>query len=782
MPLPLLLVFLSAGLLLENFYVPGQPYLLAGCAALLFATALFLPSRWRFLPAGIAALLLGISLVALAARPPLDSNALHRFVGPEPIAVTGEVGFVGRSVRGNPFYDLQVEKLVNRGVEIPVVGKLRLYVEARDMSYVVGDRIVFMSRLRRPRLFGTPGEFNFVRYLARRGIHTLAYVRQPDAIARLADRRDASVLEAWRSVNVELIERSVHERSELGGLVRALAQGERHDVSVSQRELLAFSGLSHLFAISGLHFGLVSAALYLGCAWLWRRSTWLLEQCPPRRALPLLLVPLLYGYLCFSGGAISSWRAFLMLAAAALVMASLRRVDPLRVLAAVAMILLLGDPLLIYEAGFQLSFSATFGILLAMRSCYPWLSKRVLWQRYPLLIGLTTLTATLSTLPFVLLHFQQWSPAGLLANLFAVPLVSFVLLPLALLGALLGPFWPLAAQGCFGCCAWLLEGLLWSVERLLNWPGMAPYVFFPTPATWMWLCLLALAGIWLIAGPRRWLLPVMIGGVGLLLPWGEPPAVALTALSVGQGEALLLSFEGRRHVLVDGGGLPGSRFDVGSRLVVPALAQLGVDHLEAVILTHEHPDHMLGVPAVLERLSCNSLWTSVSPEQFPESLRRRLDRGGVTLHAPSRGWQTLDVAGSQLHLFAPGGNAAANNRSLVVYVRHAEQGILLCGDLERSGVERLLDDPPVGPVTLLKLPHHGSRHSAQQSLLEEFSPSTALVSAGFGNRYRLPHPETVALYEHALVPLWRTDVQGTLQFVPEGGGWRVTRWKEGAFR
>ena len=782
MPLPPLLLSLLAGLVLAPYLPFERPALSAAVAALLLLVAFFLPFRWRILPACCGVCLLAFSLVTQAQRPPEYPNALHRFVGAEPLAVTGEVYAVGRSSSGNLYYDLQVERLINRGLEIPVNGNLRLYLDASEAPFVAGDRLSFMGRLRRPRLFGTPGEFDFVRYLARRGIFTLAYVKRPEAIARLAVRREASLFERWRQSNAGLIRRALPHRPDLAGLVRALAQGERLDVSPQQRELLASGGIAHLFAISGLHFGLVAAGLYLAGAWWWRRSTWLLELCPPRRLLPLLLLPLLYGYLHFCGGAISSWRAFLMLAAGALVMVSLRRVSALRALAAVALVLLLSDPLLVYEAGFQLSFAATLGILLVVRRCYPLLRERVLWQRYPLLVMVTTLSATLATLPFMLLHFQQFAPAGALTNLLAVPLVSFLLLPLALLGTLLGPLCPVAARTCFSLCGDLLEGLLRGVESLLNWPGLAARDWAPSLSEWWLVCLLLVGVGLLFAGRRRLTACALLVACCTMLPWGEKPAIALTALSVGHGEALLVSFGGDRHVLVDAGGFPGSSYDVGERLVAPALARLGVKRLDAVVLTHEHPDHMLGLAKVLERVPCSELWTNVAQSRLPETVQQRLVAGDLMLHVPSPGWQDLGAISKGLQLFSPGEADNANDRSLVVYLRRGVQGALLCGDLEHPGVAQLLAEPPPGPVTLLKLPHHGSRHSAQEKLLDGFEPEVALVSAGNGGRYRLPHPDTLALYAQSAVPLWRTDLHGTLRLATDGLEWRVTRWKEGAFR
>jgi competence protein ComEC len=270
----------------------------------------------------------------------------------------------------------------------------------------------------------------------------------------------------------------------------------------------------------------------------------------------------------------------------------------------------------------------------------------------------------------------------------------------------------------------------------------------------------------------------------IFLPQKAPQTLTITALSVGQGEALLLSQPQTGHYLIDGGGLYGSTFDVGARLVAPALARLGVSSLEAVILTHDHPDHRQGLIEVLNHFPVKAFWSAQTLAELHPEIREPLLRRAIPLRTFARGWATLNQgAEGELALYVPSQTALrVNDRSLVLYARYGRDGLLLTGDLERQGVVDLLAHPPVGPVTLLKLPHHGSRYSEPWRLVEAFQPQQVFTSSGRHNRYHLPHREVAkAVTEHGL-KLNDTGRDGSLRFNSDGAGWQLQQWRKGLFR
>lgn len=330
--------------------------------------------------------------------------------------------------------------------------------------------------------------------------------------------------------------------------------------------------------------------------------------------------------------------------------------------------------------------------------------------------------------------------------------------------------------------SWVLKLASW----MLSFPLFAGSKLFLSPLQCLGLALLLFC-LLLALSPGTFRRPAAfaLAGLGLLLLFCRPPAgPALTLLSVGQGEACLLTLADGRNYLIDGGGLRSDRFDVGERLLAPALAHMGVRHLEAVILTHVHPDHSKGLPYLLRHFPVASFWSDCPLPELPAELRLALEESGVPVVRPSPGWTRM--AGTQsetLRLFASereGDNE--NDSSLVLYYLLGDKGVLLTGDLEEAGVRNFLQRSPPEEVAVLKLPHHGSRHSQTGLLLERYHPELCLVSVGRDNRYRLPARAVVEDLARREIPLWRTDRDGSLRISLAGDGLSVKHWEKGLFR
>jgi competence protein ComEC len=271
-----------------------------------------------------------------------------------------------------------------------------------------------------------------------------------------------------------------------------------------------------------------------------------------------------------------------------------------------------------------------------------------------------------------------------------------------------------------------------------------------------------------------------------LINWvsAAPATLTVTALSVGQGDAFLVSRADGRNYLVDGGGPYSRTLDVGERLLAPALASMGLRTLDAVILTHDQSDHRQGLPHIMEQFPVQAFWCSHNPEELHPSLIGALNRRDIPAVCLPAGWSILEqTEETTLALFVPAVETDnPNDRSLVLYIRQGADGALLTGDLETPGVIALLASPPPGPVNLLKLRHHGSRNSSPGLLLDRFQPHLTFVSVGAGNTFHFPHAEVLAAVDQRAIPLYRTDRSGSIRFLSDGRGWRVQQWKRGLFR
>jgi len=786
MRIPRCLAALAAGVGVASFVDPS-PILLASplCATFLFI--LLRKGRWRGFSLLAILFLAGAALYHLQLAPPNDPTHIRAFSGPTQVTVEGNLLSITKRPSGKTVLDIETKGVSSNRIEAPTWGIVRLHVGNGDVLLLPGDGILFLSKITPPRNFGIPGEFDYVRYLAARCIFATAYISDAKDLVRVppTDFAPLGLIEQWR-VNIEnTIDRAVP--AHVSSLVKALTVGLQTSIPPKTRELLTAGGISHLFAISGLHLGIVALFAYSISATVWQRSVFLLRFGPPRRYIPLLLLPLLWIYLLLAGNAVATRRAFIMACAAALLLFSKRRTDPLNLLAVAAFLLLLLTPLLLFEPAFQLSLAAVCGIvLLVPRWSAPFLHLPPLLRKGTILF-LTTVAATLTTAPLVLFHFHQFSPAGLLVNLLAVPLVGFTALPLGLLGTLLTPLSAGLASVLFRGCGLILGGLLSLVEFVISTPYFKGWSLYLSPTAHFLLFLTVTA----ILLPKKssllkgiaYALPAIAIFI-LLLPGKTSSELSVIPLSIGQGDAVLLSLDGKRHILVDGGGRESETFDVGERLLAPALGRLGVTSLDAVILTHNHPDHWNGLPAVLENFPTKAFWTPLLSEDLPPALRAVTSEKKIAVVSFPEGWTVLDqTSTSTLALFAPPQDVlSSNDRSATLYGRLGDEGILLTGDLEEEGIARILKNPPPGPVSLLKVPHHGSRKSSPQRLLDRFNPSLLFVSLGSGNSYHFPHKEVTDAIRKEGIPLFRTDIHGTVKFETTGSGWETTLWKNGVFR
>ncbi|MBK1672232.1 DNA internalization-related competence protein ComEC/Rec2 [Ectothiorhodospira shaposhnikovii] len=618
---------------------------------------------------------------------------------------------------------------------------------------VPGERWQLTLRLRRPTGFRNPGGFDYEGWLFRQGYGATAYVREPDSARRLGmDERPTHRLNRIRADLVERMGQALDERPYVGTL-QALAVGDRSGIAPEQWTTLIDTGTNHLMAISGLHVGLMAGMGYGLMLWGWRRVPALAVRLPAQRAAVIGALICAAGYAALAGFAIPTQRALAMLVVALGALWLGRVARPGRTLALALLVVLVLDPRAVLDAGFWLSFAAVGVILYAMtgRLQRPRGIRAVLRIQWVAGVGL---------LPLTLVMFQHGSLVSPLANLVAVPWVSVVVVPLTLGGVLLAPLIPWAAQWCW-LVAHLAVSLLWPLlEHMGSWPWS---LWQAAPPFWtLWPALLGLA---LILAPRalpaRWL-----GGL-LLLPmlWPVRPSLQpgefrLTVLDVGQGLATVV--QTRDHTLVyDTGPRFSPRFDAGSAAVVPYLRHEGRGRVDRLVVSHGDNDHIGGAQSVLDSLPVGEV-LSRSPDRLAHALSRECLRGET--------WQWDGVTFRMLH--PPPGWGDDNASSCVLHVSGLGGSVLLPGDVEHLGEAVLVRGEGEGlAADVLLLPHHGSRTSSSEALLDRVSPRLALVSTGFENRLGHPHQEVLDRLGARGIVLLDPAHEGALRvdFVPGEG-------------
>ena len=637
-----------------------------------------------------------------------------------------------------------------------------------------GERWQMRVRLKAPHGASNPHGFDYDLWLWEQGLQATGYVRAGpnDAPPRrlLSSAWTHPVERARQSVRLAIYQR-VADR-QLAGVLVALVVGDQNAIERTDWDVFRATGVAHLMSISGLHITMFAWAASWLVGSLWRRSA----RLTPRLCLALPAASasdwggwaLAAGYALFSGWGVPAQRTILMLFVVVLLRQRARQWPWLSTwLLAMAAVVAL-DPWALRQAGFWLSFVAV-GVLFASDSgdspahlagaqaqfAGENLPQGALWRQGLARLGAGLLqmareqwVVTLALTPLSLLLFNQVSLVGLLANALAIPWVTLVVTPLAMLGVVYAPVWDVAA----GALGWLTAFL----QMLAAWP-LASVSVASAP---LWCAVAGVLGGGLLALRLPWHWRGL--GIPLLLPvllWQparvEPGQFELLAADVGQGNAVLVR-TASHSLLYDTGPRLSGDSDAGSRVLVPLLRALG-ERLDVLMLSHRDLDHTGGAPAVLAMQPQAKLISSLE------------DRHALQAAHPSErcfAGQRWDWDGVRFEVLHPAATdyetpAKSNAMSCVLRISSGGQTALLAGDIEAAQELRLVaDDPARLKADVLLVPHHGSKTSSSPLFLAAVQPRLALVQAGYRSRFGHPAPPVVARYEERGVRLVRSDQCG----------------------
>lgn len=410
--------------------------------------------------------------------------------------------------------------------------------------------------------------------------------------------------------------------------------------------------------------------------------------------------------------------------------------------------------------------------------------RLALWSLELFMIGLVA--EMVMVLPMAL-YFHRATVFALPANMFSIPMVA-VLAPMASIAFLASLVSPWLAAIPASATALLLHGITGVIAhvshaRWADWRVSGPSLLIVAIAcvSWAMCC-------WAVRHSRRtaWLAMAILPVVASVILWPESPiltkdAMEVTAIDVGQGDSLLVVSPDGHTMLVDAGGPVGrvgslsnttqsNSFDIGEDVVSPYLWYRRLRHLDVVVLTHAHSDHMGGMPAILRNFRPNELWVGIDPGSSAyTALVQEAAELGVTvkhLHAgDAMQWGELDIATLAPSQQYQNHGAPANNDSLVLRLDYGKASALLEGDAEAGSERTMLASGSVHPVTLLKVGHHGSRTSTTPEFFAAAAPQDAIVSVGRNNTFGHPRPEVIARIASANTLLYRTDEFGLTQFL-----------------
>lgn len=733
---------------------PVYGLFLAAALVLIAPTAIKSVAFWqRVLSITAAFALLGFASTGLRATI-FSHHALAPALEGKDITVTGRVAAMPQySEAGTRFrFEVEQAELNGKPIELPPRlylgwyggvwggGELLTDLQRAPQPLQAGERWRMTVRLKAPHGGSNPHGFDFELWLWEQGLQATGYVRagpRDPAPQRLVQTGRHPVEWARQQVRDAIFERLLasggdeRDRVRLAGVVAALVVGDQQAIDRSDWDVFRATGVAHLMSISGLHVTLFAwlAALVIG--WLWRRSPRLCLALPAPSAGLLGGLLLATAYALFSGWGVPAQRTVWMLAAITLLRLSARRWPWPQVWLLACAVVVLADPWAVLQAGFWLSFVAV-GVLFATDSGARPLGRASLRHRAQALLSeqwIITLTLT----PLTLLLFGQVSLVSLVANALAIPWVTLVVTPLALLGVLLPPLWEAAAVAVQWLTGYL--GLLASLPLATLAVAQAP----------LWAGVAGLLGGVLLVMRLPWSLRLL--GLPLLLPvllWQVPrPAPGqfeLLAADIGQGNAVLVQ-TATHALLFDAGPRYSRESDAGHRVLVPLLRALDV-RLDRLVLSHRDSDHTGGAAAVLAMQPAAMLLSSIEDEHELQSLRRasRCEAG-----------QAWDWDGVHFEMLHPTVEDYAlvrrsNALSCVLRISNGAQTALLTGDIEQAQEAQLLAMAAPLQANVLLVPHHGSKTSSSPAFLDAVAPSLALVQAGYRNRFGHPAPPVLARY------------------------------------
>ncbi|MCM0035489.1 MAG: DNA internalization-related competence protein ComEC/Rec2 [Burkholderiaceae bacterium] len=661
---------------------------------------------------------------------------------------------------------------------------------------------------RQPRGTLNPHSFDYEAHLFSRNIRAIGRVRGKPV---LMSEAPFSSMQVMVSGARQYLRQSMREHvgdMTFGAVLIALAIGDQDSVKAEHWEIFNKTGITHLVSISGSHVTMLAAFGGLSMLWLWKRLRWrrqaAAEWIPAKVVAGIAALCIAWLYCLLAGWGVPARRTFFMLFVSGLVMLSRLPISASSVLCLAAAIVTLIDPWSPVATGFWLSFGAVAVLfyvgsqMQVVRNDAMTFSHRG-WNILKASARLQWII-TLAMLPALAYLFQQVSLTSPFANAIAIPVITFVVTPLALLMALVALIPGLDAVSAW--IAWFAHlALDWTMVPV-TWLAFVPSASLTVAAMPIWCLLLSLVGIvWALQPPG---VPVRWVGWTMLLPaltW-QPQALSvgawqLTALDVGQGGAIIVRT--KRHTLLFDAGPRLGISDAGQRVIAPVLRALGVRHIDTLVISHPDIDHAGGLPGLLREMPVSAAYTSFDLNQFLKHTQHVLKLASPIVRPNKRfdceaglSWSWDNVRFTFLHpivtnMLVEGliqkkhskNKIKSNARSCVLYIQGTHHSALLPGDIGIKEEHELLDrhvfhnaGAPIRADVVL-VAHHGSTSSSSERFISQLGTLHAIAQVGYLNRFSHPAPEVEQRWKSTLAAFWRTDRDGAVTAESSESGMQV---------
>lgn len=726
-------------------------------------------------------------------HPQFPKNHIIHYKDSDKYEITGTVCSIPKKFNRRQRFVINVYRMKNNKEVILATGKMRVTVYGQGPDLFKGDDVWFISRIKSIRNFKNPGGFDYQRYMAFKKIWTTAYT-QADRIRIVKTKQltfGFDYIEEYRKKVSIFIQKNAEENA--SGLLKALLLGDKTGISKDTREAFNRAGVAHVLAISGLHIGIIAMFFFaIFQTMLLRVDVFLWNGWVKKTAGILTLLPvMLYGLL--SGMSPSTQRALIMVGLFLITFLFDREQDSMNTLALAALVILIAHPPSLFLISFQLSFITVFFIIFGLNRVDYLSAIQLSWDRLQIIKKVSTFImvsflAFLGSLPIVMVYFNQVSFVGILANLFIIPLIGFVAVPLGLTSVILYPVFLPAASWCIKASSFVIEKSITIVSFFSELPFAAIKTL--TPTVLEILCFYLLIGSIIQLKKNRLMKYIAISVVLVLsvdtVYWLHQrffhDDLKVTIIDVGQGSSALLEIPGGETMLIDGGGFSDNTyFDIGERVVGPLLWRKKIMTVDTLVLSHPNSDHLNGLIYIAKHFNVRNIWANgESADTFGyKKFMEIIQEEDITVPLFEKLSRDMAINNVVLEILYPEKDFLTkreedfwrnkNNNSLVLKVTFGSTSILFPGDIEARGeidLVSIAEDKLQSDILISS--HHGSKSSSCNTFLDTIDPKYVIISSGWRNRFGFPHPTILKKYQKRGYKIFRTDQHGTITVTTDG--------------
>ena len=766
-PLPIILSLYIIGIIYGKFISINLIFLFSIIILLILISIISFVKQWNITTALLFLIifLIGILNYNLNSNP-IGANHIANFIEDKKLTIIC-------TVLDKEYYlnqekislKVKVSQIEREDYNIKTQGSILVNTYLDDCPYEYGDVLKIKGKLEKPIRQKNFGEFDYELYLAREKIFTYLNIWQEKDIQKIGED-DSNFLVSFSLSARDKIKEITKQTlpPPYNYLLVGMLLGEKSFIPPHLKEVFAEAGIMHILAVSGLHVGIIAMALLAFLS--------ILRLPKKLKLLTLILILLIYASITgFRPSVLRATIMFILLIGGKLINRS-RNLNISLFFA--AFLILLSNPLILYDAGFLLSFIVTFSIINISPILQELFSKIVVWIKNPLAVSTA---AWIGIFPLSAYFFSKVSIISIVSNIFIIPLTGIAVI-LGFVTFFIGLV-SISLAGVIANINYLILNLITLIAKSFS---LLPFAFIYVAKPSIMVIALYYLTVFLIIEifykktlshkikkkAALIIIPVvlLIIIIQVFYPAGH---LKVNFINVGEGDCILIEAPNKINILIDGGGTPQGDFDVGSKIVIPYLRRKGINKINLLVLTHPHLDHLEGLLPVIKEFKVDMVLDSgliCDSSEYKEFISL-IQKKDIPYHQAKAGDNFIFNNNLEIFLLNPlydsdfYDESDFNNASIVVKLFYKNADFLFTGDIEEAAEKKLLIWQNILQSDILKVGHHGSATSTNLEFLDKVDPSIAVITVG-KNHFGHPSQKIIERLEDKNIQIYRTDEDGTI--------------------